>query len=137
MFQSAPHLIPRELNWIYLEQGVATVEGFKVFGCPWSLPVWGVFQRNELELKVKYAQIPEDTDILISHGPPFGILDKVLEGDNVGSKELLARVSELKKLKLVVFGHIHESSGIDGMFVNAAVVNRRCIPASYPKVIDL
>ncbi len=70
--------------------------------------------------------IPEDTDILISNGPPFGILDETLRGERVGCVNLLNKVN-LVKPKLHVFGHIHEDYGVeekDGTtYVNASVLN--------------
>ena len=50
--------------------------------------------------------IPEDTDIVITHGPPYGILDKIYNGQSVGCKILL-NVIERVKPKVHIFGHIH------------------------------
>ncbi len=107
----------------YLCNSGTEFEGFKIWGSPNSKWFYGVnshckaFMCNESKLKKIYADIPNDTDILITHGPPFGMLDKIFEyGDPdkphyVGSLSLADRVFELKQLKLHVFGHIHEGYG--------------------------
>ena len=73
--------------------------------------------------------IPVDTDILITHGPPFGKLDYArYQNVNVGCEELMKRVEEIKP-KINVFGHIHEGYGyvFDGNthYINASVLNER------------
>lgn len=73
-----------------------------------------------------YSQIPPDTDILITHGPPFGILDQASgSGDHQGCRALLDRILQLKP-KLHVFGHVHGAHGTfmteDTLFVNAALL---------------
>ena len=52
--------------------------------------------------------IPDDTDILITHGPPLGYGDKCCSGQRAGCAELLSTVQLRVKPKLHVFGHIHE-----------------------------
>ena len=58
-----------------------------------------------------YACIPDDTDILISHGPPYGILDKIVRGRHVGCDKLLVRSKEIQP-RMHVWGHIHEDRGV-------------------------
>jgi Icc-related predicted phosphoesterase len=65
-----------------------------------------------------WDNIPDDVDVLITHGPAFGIADEVKEGktgkvENVGSKSLLKKIETLKTLNLEyhLFGHIHECYG--------------------------
>lgn len=59
----------------------------------------------------KVSLIPNDTDILITHCPPYSGLDRTIDGQHMGSRELLRRLEQLSNLKLHVFGHIHESFG--------------------------
>ena len=72
-----------------------------------------------------YANIPDDTDILITHTPPFGILD-FDDNINYGSEELLGRISVVQP-QLHLFGHIHAQYGmtiLNGItFSNGAVMN--------------
>jgi Icc-related predicted phosphoesterase len=74
--------------------------------------------------KSLYAQIPREIDVLISHGPPFGILDTEHRfGQHDGCRELLKTVNRLRP-KLHVFGHIHGACGVfetdHTTFVNAS-----------------
>jgi Icc-related predicted phosphoesterase len=92
----------------------------KIWGTPWTQWFQGVnpscsafMLRNEFELKERFDLIPEDIDILISHGPCFERLDKTIYGDHVGSKALRDCVDVLKdkQLKYHFHGHIHEGYG--------------------------
>lgn len=70
------------------------------------------FMKNENILSEIYKSIPDNTDILISHGPPIYKLDNITRiSSPLGSMALARRITELNKLKLVVFGHIHEQGG--------------------------
>ena len=115
----------------YLKDSFVTVDGLKVYGTPW-VPIYGrwAFMRSEEELRILYGNIPLDTNILVTHGPPFGILDANPSGHNCGSKTLLDKVFQLKQLNLHCFGHIHQSRGMHQSernlwvdFVNAASVD--------------
>jgi Icc-related predicted phosphoesterase len=101
------------------------INGFKIYGTPWIPKIWKwYFMDDEEGLRKRFEKIPEDTNILITHTPPFGILDQTFF-EHVGSKALLERVMELKDLQIHLFGHIHESRGMekrDGIrFVNASL----------------
>lgn len=85
--------------------------------------------------------VPNDTQILISHGPPKGILDKTTEGCDTGCEDLFNRLRELKELKLMCCGHIHEARGdfrfADGqLIINASVLNRSYKLVNKPYVVD-
>ena len=91
-------------------------------------------------LAAKWKLIPENTNVLITHSPPYNILDAV-HHQNVGCCDLAMRVKQLKELKLHVFGHIHPEYGqlIDGntTFVNASLVNNWNQIVNSPIVLDL
>jgi hypothetical protein len=93
----------------------------KIWGTPWTNYFEGVnpdcdafMLRSEFQLQDKYELIPEDTDILVTHGPCFGRLDETLYGDRPGSTALRSRVDFLrtKRLRYHVHGHIHEAYGM-------------------------
>ena len=89
------------------------IEGLTIFGSPNSLKFgngWA-YNSTENELENIYHTVLPDTDIVITHGPAYGRLDKVLSGQLVGSMALTKRLTELSNLKLHVTGHIHESRG--------------------------
>ena len=130
-------------NVIYLESSSVEIDGIKIFGeprTPW-FHNWAFNVRRGKDIKKYWNAVPEDTDILISHGPPQGILDMTIEGESVGCEELLARLPALKKLKLVCFGHIHEARGsykfVNGQLaINASVLDRRYVLKNKPYVVD-
>lgn len=138
-------------NCIYLDEEPAEVFGFKVFGSAWS-PEFNNWAFNAKRGKViarHWAKIPDDTEILVTHGPSMGILDVNTEEpyslplgpEHLGCEELRKRVDELKSLRLSVFGHIHSSSGIEEhngvKFVNASVLNESYEVVYPPRVITL
>jgi Icc-related predicted phosphoesterase len=115
----------RITNAIYLEDDAITIEGIKVYGTPWQpwFGGWAFNLERGPEIAAKWALIPDDTQILITHGPPEGILDRNNWGEHCGCRDLLDRVMEVSP-RLHVFGHIHEAAGrldIGGTtFVNAS-----------------
>lgn len=92
------------------------------------------------EIKQVWAKIPNDVDVLITHGPPAGILDQTFDGLHVGCKQLLERVKQIKP-RLHVFGHIHEGYGRveqdSTIFVNASTCSLRYKPTQVPIVVDV
>ncbi|KAF9228787.1 Metallo-dependent phosphatase [Gyrodon lividus] len=107
---------------------------WKVYGSPAApLYVEGAFQyTSRTEAKAIYDRIPNDTEILITHTPPYKILDKTKKGSHAGCERLLSRSRHLNYCRLHVFGHIHEAAGsqVDGAIgtvprisVNAAMEN--------------
>jgi Icc-related predicted phosphoesterase len=114
----------------------------KIWGTPWQPEFhnWAFNLPRGEKLKEKWDMIPVNTDILITHGPPFGKLDYVkYPNQNVGCEELMKRVEEIKP-KIHVFGHIHEGYGyvFDGNthFINAAVLNGRYEFRNKPITVD-
>lgn len=102
----------------YLCDSGIEFEGLKIWGSPWTPIFDGInpnckaFTGTERELAKKFELIPSDTDILITHGPPSGVLDKTVWGDHVGSTSLQDELySERMTPKLHIFGHIHEAYG--------------------------
>jgi len=111
-------------------------KGVKIFGSPITPEFCGwAYMREYNEIQKHWDLIPTDTDILITHGPPKGILDKNMEGGSCGCPFLLERVKEIKP-KVHVFGHIHEAHGQesdgDTLFINAAIMDRFYRPVQEP-----
>jgi Icc-related predicted phosphoesterase len=114
----------RITNATYLEDSGAEIAGLKFYGSPWTPLFWNwAFMLSEVDLAAKWALIPSGLDVLITHGPPHGILDLTNRSERAGSLTLLHRAYEVKP-RLHVFGHIHEAAGrsdIDGtIFLNAS-----------------
>jgi Icc-related predicted phosphoesterase len=123
-FQTKPDLARKALTAAtYLEDSAVVIEGVKFYGSPWQpwFLDWAFNLQRGAPLVEKWALIPEDVDVLITHGPPAGIGDKASDG-RVGCDDLLRRVEAIKP-KLHIFGHIHEDRGIwkrgSTVFVNA------------------
>lgn len=113
-----------------------------VYGSPWQPRFYNwAFNLDRGEpLARKWAMIPDHVDILITHGPPLGILDKV-HGENVGCWDLRERIKSLTRLRLHVCGHIHYSYGVyredKVTFANASVCNEGYDANNKPIVVDV
>ncbi len=94
-------------------------------------------------MKQKWALIPDNTDVLITHGPPKDILDLVPRpaGFHAGCQDLYNRIQQLPNLKLHVFGHLHMNHAIvklgNTFFVNASVCTESYEPINKPIVVRL
>ncbi len=89
----------------YLRDSGVMIEGARFWGSPWIPPYAGVFNLPEEELRSKWHLVPEDTDVLITHGPPAGVLD-----GGTGSPTLSKAVAHIKPT-IHCFGHVHEARG--------------------------
>ena len=117
----------------------------KIYGSPWQPEFynWAFnLPRRGDELFNVWNDIPEDVDILVTHGPPQGHLDisgPPYNEPNLGCELLRVRVDEIKP-KIHVFGHIHGSYGYkfhEGThFINASVLNERYKPVNKPITVD-
>lgn len=138
-------LASRKLQHItYLEDSAIEIEGVKFYGSPhqpWFYNWAFNLPRGGKELAHYWSLIPDDTDVLITHGPPLGILDQPFGAyDHVGCELLRRRVEEVKP-KVHGFGHIHGSYGQqrigDTLFVNASLCSETYKPTNPPHIIDL
>jgi Icc-related predicted phosphoesterase len=106
------------------------INGIKIFGSPYSIKFFDWwFMKSDRQLAKIYSKIPENTNILLTHTPPFGIMDKTISGNFAGSESLLKRIDELSNLKHHIFGHIHENFGIEKIgninFINASILDEK------------
>jgi Icc-related predicted phosphoesterase len=131
-------------NGLYLQDESVIIEGIKFYGSPWQ-PVffdWAFNLNRGKDLAEKWAMIPGDTEILVTHGPAYGILDEVSDETrllNVGCQDLFDAILRVKP-KVHIFGHIHEGYGEttqdDVHFVNASINTSRYRPTNPPIIID-
>lgn len=134
------NLIPNEI--IYLSDSGVEINGIKFWGSPITpwFNNWAFNRERGTEIKQHWDLIPKDTDVLITHGPPFGILDETVYGKRTGCEELLLRVYQVKP-KYHIFGHIHEEYGnvtkAETTFVNASVLDDWYEMKNKPIVVDL
>ncbi|CAF0989894.1 unnamed protein product [Adineta steineri] len=118
------------------------VTGWKFYGSGWLSEQC----KDPDEIRRHWSEIPIDTDIVLTHGPPYSILD-VTSGTayNLGCKELLKSVTTIVKPKLHVFGHVHRAYGQlknedefgKTLFVNASLCDSHFRTAHLPIVVDL
>jgi predicted phosphodiesterase len=126
----------------YLSDSGRTIDGVRVWGSPWQpwFYDWAFNLQRGDALAAKWALIPDDTDVLVTHGPPMGVLDKTLRGEPVGCEALRDRVAQLRP-RLHVFGHIHEAYGVHEqngtLFVNACNCTLAYEPDNAAIVVDL
>ncbi len=124
---------------IYLESNEATVMGLRIWGSPVSpfFHDWAWNRYRGEQIAAEWAKIPEGIDILVTHGPPMGILDKTSRGELVGCQDLLDRIQTIRP-RLHIFGHIHEAYGQivqnGTQFINASTCNLQYQPVNPPIV---
>lgn len=133
----------------YLQDSAIEIGGLKIYGSPWQPRFydWAFNLDRGEQMAAKWRMIPDEVDILITHGPPNGILDAVPRAwgtDHAGCEELRKKTDELTalgRLKLHIFGHIHCGYGTvvqnDVRFVNASICDEQYLPTQAPIVVDI
>lgn len=132
----------------FIEEGEVIIDGIKIFGSAWTpfFHNWAYNAFRGEEIQQHWKKIPDDTNILITHGPAHKILDQLVyvsgEGTRefVGCSDLLKRIREVKP-DLHLFGHIHAWGGhqehIEGTsHYNVAVCDEMYYPANGVTIID-
>ncbi len=121
-------IIPK--NIIYLNDSGVNIKGINIWGSPispWFFD-WAFNRQRGEEISRHWELIPQNTDILITHGPAYGILDKTIGKEKAGCEDLLLKIQKVKP-KFHLFGHIHEAYGIhktkQTTFINASVLDQR------------
>eukprot|EP01024_Parvocaulis_polyphysoides_P029187 TRINITY_DN26340_c0_g1_i2.p1 TRINITY_DN26340_c0_g1~~TRINITY_DN26340_c0_g1_i2.p1 ORF type:complete len:278 (-),score=36.22 TRINITY_DN26340_c0_g1_i2:133-870(-) len=100
-------------NVTYLENDEVELEGVKFFGTPYTPRFCGGFQlRDDKQAAQMWEKIPEDTQVLVVHGPPKGMMDMTSRGMMVGCPELKKKVDEMQDMRVMVWGHIHNAAGM-------------------------
>jgi len=126
---------------LLINEGIV-IDGLRIWGSPVTPNDWGAFgPETAQERGCLFSRIPLDTDVLITHGPPKGILDDASRPNkSQGCDQLLAAVRRVRP-QLHVFGHIHQRYGIlrsvETMFVNAALAGPDYTPTKTPVVLDV
>jgi Icc-related predicted phosphoesterase len=138
--------IQKEFYEYLCDEGVE-FEGLKIWGSPWSLwfpeihPECAAFTGNERHLENYFDKIPDDIDILITHSPPWGILDINKHKHECGSFALRSNIFRVKP-KIHIFGHIHEQGGktVDlatTKFYNVSIMDADYEPVNNPTNLTL
>lgn len=121
---------------IYLQDEAVEIDDVMFYGSPQTPWFYGAFNVHRGEaIRQYWDRIPERTDILITHSPPFGILDQATaNGNHLGCEEMRTRIGALPRLQAHIFGHIHGGHGTitrDGAtFINASICDEDCKPTN-------
>lgn len=127
---------------IYLNDSGVTISGINFWGSPVQPEFfdWAFNRKRGADIKKHWDLIPDNTDILITHGPPFGILDVSSHGTHIGCYDLLDAVKRVKP-KIHAFGHNHFGHGKilfnDTIFINASNLDEKYQNKFPPIVIEL
>lgn len=144
LFESDPSLARTRLTAAtYLENSAVEIEGLRIWGSPQQPRFldWAFNVDRGPAIRRYWDMIPCETEILVTHGPPFGILDTVnSSGEHLGCEDLAIAVQRVRP-KLHVFGHIHGGHGTserDGIrYVNASVLDENYRIAYGPQVVTM
>ena len=151
-FEKEPEMVKEivgSYKWInylqdsFLGYGVDTENYVKIYGSPWQPEFfnWAFnLPKGGSELERKWNNIPDDTDILITHGPAFGYLDKIVgQYENLGCELLTKKIKQIKP-KIHVCGHIHSGYGYvfdgDTHFINASVLDEQYQYTQKPLTVE-
>lgn len=142
LFQEQPERARELLGEVcYLEDSGAELGGLRLWGAPWQpwFNDWAFNLPRGTALAEKWTHIPASLDVLVTHTPPFGVLDTIHDGRRVGCEEL-GRARARVRPRLHVFGHIHEAYGserADGILsVNACSCDIAYRAVNAPIVVD-
>jgi Icc-related predicted phosphoesterase len=122
---------------IYLENESVELYGIKIYGSPWTPEFYNwafMYERDSQRARDLWANIPDDTDVLVTHGPPSGVdlswVDDIyhpMSAVDAGCRVLRKRIQDLPRLKASFHGHIHGGHGVGKIYqvtcMNVSVMN--------------
>lgn len=127
---------------VYLNDSGVNIEGLSIWGSPvqpWFYD-WAFNRTRGSKIKKHWDLIPNNTDILITHGPAYGVLDKTIAGEAVGCQELREKVFTVNP-RVAICGHIHEAYGQERIaqtnFINASVLDVRYRLVNAPILFEI
>ena len=140
------HALSADAGVTYLDDSGCTVEGLKFWGSPITPRFydWSFMRDPGEDIEKLWDMIPLDTQVLITHGPPWGVLDKIQRSavfhEHTGCHSLVNRIREVRPA-YHMFGHIHEEYGqlvSDGVhYLNISTMNKEYRISNAPVVIDI
>lgn len=140
--------ITEDNDLIYLEESSITIEGLNIYGTPyspffynWAFPTFPDHEREKGGITAsRWNKIPENTDIVLVHGPPLNILDKTTSDEHTGCPFLAEKIAQVEPL-LCIFGHIHEAYGCKQIeniiYANVSTLNFNYNVQNKPMLFDL
>lgn len=132
-------LIPNNIN-VLIDQALE-IEGIRFWGSPVTPGNggWAFNSERGSDIRAHWDLIPRDTDILITHTPPHGILDEIGSGIKLGCEELEEKLTDVKP-EIHLFGHIHHSAGHTSRsgirFFNLSILDERQRVMHSPIILE-
>ena len=126
----------------YLRDSPAIIEGIMFYGSPWTpwFNDWAFNLERGVQIRERWDRIPYSTEVLVTHGPPAGVLDRTGPGKPSKGCEDLGRRLNVVKPRLHLFGHIHGGHGVEvrahTTFGNASVCDEEYRPVNQPLCFD-
>jgi len=131
--------------YLFINEGIHIYDldpQINIWGSPYT-PPWDnwAFNAQDKEREEIFKKISPSTDILITHGPPKGILDQTKEGQNAGCQYLLEQINSSYSIRYHFFAHIHETYGSflhkDIQIFNVSLMNKNYQPFNPPITIEI
>lgn len=143
-FEQEPQRAARKIpdNVIYLNDNGREIEGIYIWGSPIQPTFfdWAFNRDRGEQIQKHWDLIPSRTNILVTHGPPYGALDRTTRNEQVGCFNLTRTVQQIKP-QYHLFGHIHEGYGMKQLgqttFVNGSVLDEHYSLANEPVVFQV
>ena len=138
--EAVEEIIPSGVDYLY--DSSIEIEDLKIWGSPITpwFDDWAFNRTRGRDISKHWELIPSDVDLLITHGPPLGILDETMHGECVGCEDLLEKINTVKP-KYHIFGHIHEGYGSISKngthFINASILDAGYVIRNKPVVLDV
>jgi Icc-related predicted phosphoesterase len=144
IFEQYPSLLPKwPDNLYYLQDSGVELFGLKIYGSPWQIRFYDwAFNEDEENLVHIWAKIPNNTDVLVTHSPPYGYGDSDIKGRMLGSPSLTHRILDIQP-KIACWGHIHDGYSNkpymikNTMGFNVSLCTNSYKPMNSPIIIDL
>lgn len=141
-FEKAPNIknVPENIC-LLIDRGVE-IDGIQFWGSPVTPGIqnWAFNRERGKEIRKHWNLIPDNTDILITHSPPYGILDEIGSGIKLGCEEL-TQILEIVEPNYHLFGHIHHAAGSKKLsstrYFNLSILDERLRVMHSPIVLDL
>lgn len=131
----------------FIDEGLVEIEGLKIW-CSAITPTFNdwAWNRNSYEIQKHWDQIPESINILVTHGPPWGILDQTsyangeIRPEHLGCPRLMERIRIIKP-SLHFFGHVHRPGGnqvrvFGTWFHNCAICDECYVPTNALTIVE-
>ncbi len=132
--------VPENIH-LLIDKGIE-IEGRFFWGSPVTPGAgnWAYSRERGQDIKKHWNLIPKNTQILITHTPPYGILDEIRRGIKLGCEELPGILKIIQPTHHL-FGHIHHSAGsvsLSGIqYCNLSILDERFRIIHPTKIIDL